>query len=200
VKRLALRRSRVLGRLSCRPLLAFALLLAYPGGAYAYVDPGAGIMLWQVAALGLIGGLFYAKRVTEWVRDAFALRSARAAGFAFASCFAVVASPVTVALFQGHPLPRFNDVFLIGIVLTAYLFAWQPAAYLLVIAVFVSAWVLPPYGSMRVEGAAEWYRLASFTALGLFLIFLISRMKARSRASNAGGSPISMQEAAAGMD
>jgi K+-sensing histidine kinase KdpD len=100
-------------------------------------------------------------------------------GFLFASIFSAAISPVTMQLFGGHPLPRFNDVFLLGIVLTAYFFTWESAAYLLVISILVSAWVLPPYGSFWIEGATEWYRLASFTLLSVFLILLITRMKAR---------------------
>ena len=51
-------------------------------------------------------------------------------------------------------MPRFNDIFLVGIVLTCYLFTWQPAAYLLGISVLVSAWVLPPNGSLLVVGCS----------------------------------------------
>jgi membrane protein implicated in regulation of membrane protease activity len=86
---------------------------------------------------------------------------------------------VTTQLFSGNPIPRFNDVFLIGIVLTAYLFTWESAAYLLVISIGVSAWLLAPNGILRVEGFAEWYRLGSFTLVSVLLISLITRLKMR---------------------
>jgi hypothetical protein len=160
-----------------------ALLLATPKPAQAYVDPGSGAMLWQVAAAAVIGSLFYVRRVFTWVRDHLAFRSTRITGLAFATLFALIASPLTLTLFDGRPLPRFNDLFLVGIVLTAYLFTWDAAAYLLVIAVAVSAWVLPPYGSFLVSGFKEWYRLISFAAVSIFMIYLITRLKMPRRAA-----------------
>jgi Domain of unknown function (DUF4118) len=161
-------------------LFVLALLtMAIPQKASAYVDPGTGAMLWQMAAAALIGSLFYLRRLTGWVRMFLGLRSSKSMGFFFASVLGIAISLVTRQLFGGHPLPRFNDVFLVGIVLTAYLFTWESAAYLTVISLVVSAWVLTPNGSLRIEGFAEWYRLASFTLVSIFLISLITRMKTR---------------------
>ena len=159
-------------------LLFLALLtMAIPQKASAYVDPGTGSMLWQMAAAALIGSLFYLRRVAGWVRVLIGLRSSKSMGFLFASVFGLAVSPLTLQLFGGHPLPRFNDVFLVGIVLTAYFFTWESAAYLMVISILVSAWILPPNGTLRIEGFAEWYRLASFTMVSVLLISLITRMK-----------------------
>ena len=155
------------------------ILLAVPQKGSAYVDPGSGTMLWQMAAATAIGSLFYVKRIWIWLKRQLNSGSPLASGFAFATLFAAVASPVTLMLFQGHPLPRFNDLFLIGVVLTAYLFRWEPALYLLGISLLVSAWVLPPYGSFRVEGFAEWYRMLSFAAVAVILVFMVSRGKNR---------------------
>uniref|UniRef100_Q029V6 Sensor protein KdpD transmembrane domain-containing protein n=1 Tax=Solibacter usitatus (strain Ellin6076) TaxID=234267 RepID=Q029V6_SOLUE len=156
-----------------------AVLLAVPRVASAYVDPGSGAMLWQMAAAAVIGSLFYVKRLWILLRNHLALESPMAAGFAFATLFALVASPVTVILFEGHALPRFNDIFLIGIVLTAYRFRWEPSIYLLAISLLVSAWVLPPHGSFRVSGFADWYRMISFAVVSMILVYLVSRGKAR---------------------
>jgi hypothetical protein len=53
-------------------LLSLALLtMAVPQKASAYVDPGAGAMLWQMAAATVIGSLFYARRIIGWIRDQF---------------------------------------------------------------------------------------------------------------------------------
>ena len=60
-------------------LTVSALLLATPKPAHAYVDPGTGAMLWQVAAAAVIGSLFYVRRIFTWVRDRLGLRSARMA-------------------------------------------------------------------------------------------------------------------------
>ena len=54
--------------------VVLAVLLAIPKPAHAYVDPGGGAMLWQIAAAGVIGALFYVRRAFTWVRDQFGLR------------------------------------------------------------------------------------------------------------------------------
>lgn len=179
-----------------RGIAAIFLLLAFPRMAHAYVDPGTGAMLWQFGAATLIGFLFYIKRITAWVRSHLGLQSQRATGFFFATIFAIITIPVTLTLFQAHPLPRFNDVFLVGIVLTAYFFTWESSVYLLLISLGVSAWILPPADSLRVHEFADWYRLISFAALSVFLICLLTRMKSR----QARTSPFGMSRAAAGAD
>lgn len=153
--------------------------MAVPRPAQAYVDPGSGAMLWQIAAASLIGGLFYVRRVVRWIRESLGLKSNRAMGFLFATCYGLVASPVICTFFQTKPLPRFNDIFLVGLVLTTYLFTWDAAVYLLTISLVVSAYVLPPYGSMSVIHSEDWYRIVSYTLLSLFLIALVHRLKTR---------------------
>ncbi len=157
------------------------LLMASPKPAQAYVDPGTGAMVWQVLAAAIIGSLFYVRKVFTWVRDHFGFHSTRVTGFIFASIFALIASPLTVTLFDGHPLPRFNDLFLVGIVLTAYLFTWESALYLLLISLGVSAWVLPPTGSFSIEGFTDWYRIISFALVSIFMVALITRLKGQTR-------------------
>lgn len=161
-----------------------AITLATPRRASAYVDPGSGAMLWQVAAAACIGSLFYLRRVTLWVRRYAGFRSPRALGFIFATAYALVVSPVVCSLCRDRQLPRFGDAFLLGIVLTVYLFTWEGAAYLTVVALLVSAWVLPPYGTFALHGIADWYRLISLGLVSLFLIFLINHLKARRRSAN----------------
>jgi hypothetical protein len=157
-------------------------------------------MLWQVAAATVIGFLFYIKRVAVWARNHLGLKSERVMGFVFATIFALVASPATISVFTAHPLPRFNDVFLVGIVLAAYLFTWDSAAYLLTISLMVSAWVLPPAGTLWVQEYADWYRLASFAGLAVFLICLITRMKTRVSPAVERERPFAMSRVAAGAD
>ena len=94
-------------------LTLLALTMAIPRPAHAYVDPGSGAMIWQVLAAAGIGSLFYVRKVFIWVRDHLGFRSTKVTGFLFASVFAIIASPLTVTLFEGRPLPRFNDLFLI---------------------------------------------------------------------------------------
>ena len=48
-------------------MLAFALAF-FERPAAAYVDPGAGALLWQMVVAGLLGGLFYLRRITAWLR------------------------------------------------------------------------------------------------------------------------------------
>jgi hypothetical protein len=136
-------------------------------------------MIWQILAAALVGSLFYLRKVVLWIGGRLGPRSNRPLGYLFASFFALVTSPLVCKVFEARPLPRFSDVFLVGIVLTSYLFSWDAAAYLLVLSLLVSAWILPPYGSLAITGGAEWYRLISFAALSVFLICLISRLKTR---------------------
>ena len=160
-------------------------------------------MIWQVLAAAGIGSLFYVRKVFIWVRDHLGFRSTKVTGFLFASVFAIIASPLTVTLFEGRPLPRFNDLFLIGIVVTAYLFTWESAAYLLVIALGVSAWVLPPTGSFMIEGFTDWYRIVSFALVSVFMVALITRMKrlhVPKRVREAQTSMLHMHGAASGAD
>ena len=51
------------------------VLMAVPRPASAYVDPGSGAMLWQVAAAAVIGSLFYVKRAVAWIKGRFGLGS-----------------------------------------------------------------------------------------------------------------------------
>jgi hypothetical protein len=160
-------------------LFSLFLILIIPRRANAYVDPGGGAIVWQAAAAACIGSLFYLHRVARWVGRHLGVRSPRTLGFVFATSYAFVASPVVRSLFLRYQLPRFGDIYLLGVVLTAYLFTWEGAAYLLVIAVVVSAWILPPSGTLSVASAADQYRITSFTVISLFLICLITRLKTR---------------------
>jgi hypothetical protein len=58
-------------------LTLLALLLATPKPVHAYVDPGGGAMLWQLAGAAAIGSLFYVCRVLTWMRQRLRLRSLR---------------------------------------------------------------------------------------------------------------------------
>jgi len=100
-------------------------------------------------------------------------------GLLFATVYSLVTSPLVCSLFHSRPLPRFNDIFLVGIVLTTYLFTWESGTYLLAISLAVSAYVLPPYGSFAVATPDDWYRMASFGCISVFLIGLVHRLKTR---------------------
>ena len=49
-------------------LSLLALVMAVPQRASAYVDPGTGSMLWQLAAAAIFGALFRLKRIAAWLR------------------------------------------------------------------------------------------------------------------------------------
>jgi hypothetical protein len=51
----------------CVLLAAFALLLGEQS-AQGYVDPGAGALIWQLVVAALVGGLFYLRKATGWLR------------------------------------------------------------------------------------------------------------------------------------
>ena len=151
------------------------------------MDPGSGAMIWQVAAAAVIGSLFYVRKALTLARKTLELKSHRPYGYLFATLYATVASAFVCGLFRDS-LPRFNDIFLIGIALTAYLFTWDAAAFLLALSLLVSAWVLPPYGTLAIAHAEDWYRMFSFAAVSLFLVVLVQRMKLRASGPLAGSS------------
>jgi hypothetical protein len=43
--------------------LLLTLLLLMPSSAQAYVDPGAGTMIWQMLVAGFLGAIFYLRRL-----------------------------------------------------------------------------------------------------------------------------------------
>jgi hypothetical protein len=176
-------------------LSATLVLLATPRQASAYVDPGSGAMLWQLAAAGFIGSLFYVRSVVAWIRKHRGLHSARAAGFLFATLYALIASPCVLSVFHARAIPRFNDIFLVGIVLTSYLFTWESAVYLLVLSIVVTAYVMPPYGTFRIAAASDIYRLISFTAVSVFLVILVTRLKRKAAATTGSGDFLRYEEA-----
>jgi hypothetical protein len=51
--------------------MVFLFVLATPRMAHAYVDPGSGAMIWQLAVAGILGMFFYVRRITGWVRGKF---------------------------------------------------------------------------------------------------------------------------------
>lgn len=57
-----------LGRCAAALLSLALLTMAVPQKASAYVDPGAGSLIWQIAASGVIGSLFYVRRIVQWIR------------------------------------------------------------------------------------------------------------------------------------
>jgi hypothetical protein len=136
-------------------------------------------MVWHVLSASALLTVLNWRRVAAFAGEYAGLRSVRASGFAFATAYAMFTVPLALRVFDGQPMPRFNDIFIVGIALTVYFFSWEPAAYLFVISFLVSAWVLPPNGTFGVEGFAEWYRLISYSAVALILMLLLTRMKAK---------------------
>ncbi len=49
---------------------ALVLFLLMAGGkpASAYADPGSGALLWQFLVAGFVGGMFYFRKITRWLR------------------------------------------------------------------------------------------------------------------------------------
>lgn len=159
------------------------------------MDSGAQPMMFHLLGAGTLLSILKWRRILELLGEYVGLRREESSGWMFAAIYATVSVPLTFILFQGQPLPRFNDIFLIGISITAYFFSWRPALFLLAVSVLTTAWILPPFGSLLVAGFSQWYRLVSFSAVGAFLILLLSRRKARLDTEN-GSSQI--RSAAAG--
>jgi hypothetical protein len=49
-------------------LVCLALLVAMEREAQAYTDPGTGALLWQLLVAGLVGCLFYFRKITSWFK------------------------------------------------------------------------------------------------------------------------------------
>ena len=153
------------------------LLLAVHRPAGAYTDPGSGAMVWQLAAASMIGMLFYVRRVVVWLRSLGGNRVRAYSGFLFATLYGGVAGLIALNVFAAHPVPRFGDIFLIGVVLTAYLFAWQPALYLYLSSLVVTIYVLPPFGHFSIARYDDLYRVISYSVCCLFLIWIVERRR-----------------------
>lgn len=160
-------------------LLVLAGVLAVPCFGAIPMDPGAEPMVWHLLGASTLLAVLRWRTIGGFLRDHAGLRTDRSRGFVFATIYALLTIPFSATLIGTQPMPRFNDIFLVGITLAAYFFTWESAAYLLVLSVLASAWILPPYGTLSVQGFAEWYRLISFTVVSLFLMLLVTRMKKR---------------------
>jgi len=54
-----------------RSVLAAAVLAAFSGSALAYIDPGTGSMVLQMAVAGVLAGLFYIKMAWSKIKFFF---------------------------------------------------------------------------------------------------------------------------------
>src|SRR5215471_21253428 len=80
-------------------------------------DPDSGpIFLHILAASGVLAVCNH-QRIAAWLHLHARLRTGGPLGFIFATCFALIVMPLTTSLLRG-PIPRFNDIFLVGIVVT----------------------------------------------------------------------------------
>ena len=44
-----------------------AILLVTSSPAYAYIDPGLGSLMWQLLFAGFVGGMFYVRKIRNWI-------------------------------------------------------------------------------------------------------------------------------------
>jgi K+-sensing histidine kinase KdpD len=133
--------------------------------------------IWK-AALGIIlASLFYWNRCIAWIGAQKGLRLANPRGYIFATAYACLAILVIHITFTTTPMPGFDNIFLVGIAITAYFFTITPAAYLLLLSVAAAAWILPPTGSFAIASPADWYMVLSFAAAACLLILLTARLK-----------------------
>lgn len=139
------------------------------------------IWAWQVAFCLIIAGLFYFGPVTAWVRQHSRARGISWVGYVFGTVYAFAAVLLIDLTFTNTPLPRFEDIFLAGIALTAYLFSTGPAVYLLVVGFGISVWFLPPVETFYIADPVDWYRLASFLSISILLLFVIARLKVEAK-------------------
>jgi hypothetical protein len=152
--------------------ISFTVWILPPAGSFTVVDPADWyrVCSFAIVAISLIWGI--ARLKVEARREPVSRRA-----FAFATIYAIFATLMVLVVFNSKPIPRFNDIFLVGIAVVAYLFTASSAAYLLGIAVAVSAWVLPPGGSFVIAQSEDYYRILSFCAVAGLLILIMDRLK-----------------------
>ena len=172
------------GRRSSLLFSVLCLLLAAHQRADAYTDPGSGAMVWQLAAASVIGMMFYVRRLVTWLRSVAGERINAASGFLFATVYGGASTAIALRLFATRPIPRFGDIFLIGVVLTVYLFSWQPAIYLYIWSLAVMVYVLPPYEHFRIAQEGDIYRMVSYSVCCLFVIWIIDRVRSNRMATS----------------
>jgi hypothetical protein len=49
--------------------LLLLLVAAMEREARAYADPGSGALIWQSLIAGVVGGMFFVRRFTNWLRS-----------------------------------------------------------------------------------------------------------------------------------
>ncbi len=49
-------------------ILGMFLLISSEKEAFGYTDPGSGVLVWQMLAAGLVGALFYLRKVSHWFK------------------------------------------------------------------------------------------------------------------------------------
>jgi len=136
------------------------------------------VWFWQAAFALIVGAFFFRMQLLGWLRGLAAGRPSLL-GYLFATTYAMFTLLLIDATFALQPIPRFDDLFLIGIALTAYFFHTRPAVYLLSIGVVASLWVLPPLGSFHLARAMDAFRIASFACISALLIFVMRHLKSR---------------------
>jgi hypothetical protein len=46
-----------------------AVLIGFEREAHAYTDPGSGMLIWQFVIAGVVGIMFYVRRIFDWFRS-----------------------------------------------------------------------------------------------------------------------------------
>lgn len=135
--------------------------------------------------------LFSAYGVASWFDRLVQPRRTLVLGSVFALLYGTLATAVSLTVFSSTYTPRFSDIFLIGVLLTSYLYCWQPAAVLFLHSLLVTAYVLPPAGDIRVASPTDIYRILSYAACCLLFIGLMEAARKRSRKSGSPQSRVS---------
>lgn len=55
--------------------VALWLVVALPTAAYAYIDPGVGSTVWQLAMAGVLTAAYFGRRILRWLGTVLGLRS-----------------------------------------------------------------------------------------------------------------------------
>ena len=152
-------------------LVVSAWILPPEGGFYVAGPAG----WYRVVSFGAIS--FLLMFVIARLKQKSAQKQSFPMGYAFATAYAAVALAAMLVMFDSQPAPRFMDIFLVGIAVTAYFFTITPATYLLAVSIAISAWLLPPTHSFAIANPSDWYRIFSFTAVAVLLILLTARLK-----------------------
>ncbi len=106
------------------------------------------------------------------------MNTERHRAFLLATAYCIAVSAYGGLLFDSLP-PRFMDLYLIGIAGFAVRYSSSVALWIWMLSIPMTAFLMPPRGSLAISEGFETYRLVSYSLTGLFFLAAIEAAKKR---------------------